>query len=214
MPAPATPTTPYLETPPDLGPKATETRRRLLAAARELFIEGGYANATVGHIVERAGVSRPSFYTYFDDRKEIIVALAAEMARDFHGAALGPLLDDPATRTPESILRARVTTYLQAFRANDGLVQAWMQAATMYPEIAEVRRRIQDSVMEAVSLQLQQAQERGMLDPDIDTLIAAFTLVQGSENFAMQWLARGRKLDEHVSEQLTQLWLRALYGKL
>ncbi len=210
----AAPTTPFIGPPPELGPKATETRRRLLDAARELFVEGGYAEATVGRIVERAGVSRPTFYTYFDDRKEIIVALAYEMARDFHGAALGPLLDDRATRTTESVIRRRVADYLRAYRDNYGLVRAWMEAAAIHPEIGAARRRIQDSLMEGMAALLGQEQARGAMDAEVDTLVVATALVQMTETFATQWMARGRELDEHVSEQLTQLWMRALYGKV
>jgi AcrR family transcriptional regulator len=44
-------------------------RARILAAMFEVCAERGTANVTVGHVVERAGVSRRTFYELFSDRE-------------------------------------------------------------------------------------------------------------------------------------------------
>jgi AcrR family transcriptional regulator/DNA-binding MarR family transcriptional regulator len=44
-------------------------RARILAAMVEVSVERGAANATVAHVVERAGVSRRTFYELFADRE-------------------------------------------------------------------------------------------------------------------------------------------------
>lgn len=49
-------------------------RSRLLAAMTEVACEQGAANATVAHVVERAGVSRRTFYELFADSKECLLA--------------------------------------------------------------------------------------------------------------------------------------------
>jgi len=55
-----------------LGPgRVIEIQRaRILAAMVEVSAERGAANATVAHIVERAGVSRRTFYELYRDREE------------------------------------------------------------------------------------------------------------------------------------------------
>jgi AcrR family transcriptional regulator len=49
-------------------------RARLLVAMTEVSAERGGGNATVAHVVERAGVSRRTFYEIFEDREACFVA--------------------------------------------------------------------------------------------------------------------------------------------
>lgn len=49
------------------------TRERLLAAARELIEEGGYASASVAAIAERAGVASGTVYRHFASKAELFL---------------------------------------------------------------------------------------------------------------------------------------------
>jgi AcrR family transcriptional regulator len=49
------------------------TRERLLAAARDLIEEGGYASASVAAIAERAGVASGTVYRHFASKAELFV---------------------------------------------------------------------------------------------------------------------------------------------
>lgn len=50
---------------------APDTRERLRVAALELFAEHGYDATTVPDIVERAGVTRRTFFRHFSDKREV-----------------------------------------------------------------------------------------------------------------------------------------------
>ena len=50
---------------------APDTRDRLRAAALELFAERGFEATTVPDIVERAGVTRRTFFRHFGDKREV-----------------------------------------------------------------------------------------------------------------------------------------------
>jgi AcrR family transcriptional regulator len=55
--------------------QVTEIQRaRIVAAMTEVACERGSGNVTVAHVVERAGVSRRTFYELFDDREECFAA--------------------------------------------------------------------------------------------------------------------------------------------
>ncbi|MBS0547020.1 MAG: TetR/AcrR family transcriptional regulator [Proteobacteria bacterium] len=52
------------------------TRRdEILGAAKELFLEEGYAATTIRKIADRVGVSAPALYLYFADKEAIMLAL-------------------------------------------------------------------------------------------------------------------------------------------
>jgi AcrR family transcriptional regulator len=49
-------------------------RERLVLAAVELFSENGYDDTTVAQIAERAGLTKSTFFRYFPDKRELLVA--------------------------------------------------------------------------------------------------------------------------------------------
>jgi AcrR family transcriptional regulator len=48
-------------------------RERLLAATTAIFAEQGYASLSVGGVITRAGVSRSTFYKFFDDKLDCVL---------------------------------------------------------------------------------------------------------------------------------------------
>ena len=55
-------------------PTATDTRARLLVAARQAFADLGYGRARVEDVVARAGVGHGTFYAYFASKEEAVFA--------------------------------------------------------------------------------------------------------------------------------------------
>ena len=68
--------------PHGLTPEEVEAdqRARLIAAMVQLVSDNGYAATTVGHLIDRAGVSRKTFYTHFDDREDLLLAAFDEIS--------------------------------------------------------------------------------------------------------------------------------------
>jgi len=68
--------------------KAEATRRRLLAAARDLMSAGGPEAVTIGGLTARADIGLGTFYNYFRSRDEIIDAVIYDVVE-----TLGQRLD-------------------------------------------------------------------------------------------------------------------------
>lgn len=81
---------------PLVGERGSDTQRRILEAALEVFADVGYADARVELISERAGCSRPAFYQYFSSKDDVFWQLAAGLGREMVGLAksLGPVSPD------------------------------------------------------------------------------------------------------------------------
>ena len=57
------------------GRRTAETQRALLDAAREVFTEQGFADASIADVVERAGSSVGSLYHHFGGKSELFIAV-------------------------------------------------------------------------------------------------------------------------------------------
>lgn len=73
--------------------RSDESRAKLLAAARDLFIEKGYAATGTPEIVAAAGLTRGALYHHFADKealfRAVITAEAAAVAADIEDEAAG-----------------------------------------------------------------------------------------------------------------------------
>jgi AcrR family transcriptional regulator len=76
--------------------KRRQARQRIIQAARELFLERGFDDVSVGDIAERAEVGRTTFFRYFGDKQEVVFALEQELLETITAAAQAD--DTPAAR--------------------------------------------------------------------------------------------------------------------
>src|ERR1700723_2087132 len=58
--------------------RTAQTQRALLNAAREVFTEQGFTEASIADVVERAGSSVGSLYHHFGGKSELFLALWQE----------------------------------------------------------------------------------------------------------------------------------------
>jgi AcrR family transcriptional regulator len=105
-----------------LGPeRVIEIQRaRILAAMVEVSAERGAANVTVAHVVERAGVSRRTFYELFSDREECFVAAFDHAIARASRYVLDPY--DPQAKWVERV-RTALTAVLQFLDVERGAGQ-------------------------------------------------------------------------------------------
>lgn len=59
--------------------RAARTRARILQAARDLLEERGYHGVGLASVAAAAGVSRQSIYLHFGSKRELLLALVAEV---------------------------------------------------------------------------------------------------------------------------------------
>src|SRR5687767_12356556 len=86
-------------------------RDALLSAARELLLQGGYPALSFAALAARTGLARPTVYSYFGSKDDIVVALCENelplVATDIERAVA-------RARTPRDRLAAFVRAQLRA----------------------------------------------------------------------------------------------------
>ncbi|MFZ6003399.1 MAG: TetR/AcrR family transcriptional regulator [Actinomycetota bacterium] len=89
---------PPFGTNPLVGERGSDTQRRILGAALEVFAEVGFNDTRVELITERAGCSRPAFYQYFSSKDDVFWKLAAQLGHEMVdlGERIGQITPDAA----------------------------------------------------------------------------------------------------------------------
>jgi AcrR family transcriptional regulator len=115
------------------------TEAALMRATIELLGEGTpFAELGIEQIVRRAGFSRPTFYSYFRDKRELILRLGEQLQEAAAMAA------DPWLTAATSMTRKTLEDVLGAFRAHRETLVAIIEASTYDPEVAAFWRALHD----------------------------------------------------------------------
>jgi AcrR family transcriptional regulator len=91
--------------------RAAATRERLLAAARELFAERGYAAVGTEEVVRRAEVTRGALYHHFRDKRDLFRAVHEEIEA---GLVERIAAEIAGIEDPEQLLRVGIRAFLDA----------------------------------------------------------------------------------------------------
>jgi TetR/AcrR family transcriptional regulator, mexJK operon transcriptional repressor len=118
------------------GKRLAARREAFLAAAREVFVEKGYAEATLDDVIARSGGSRQTLYALFGGKQGLFEAIISENCETiFQGLTPETL----AQRAPEAVLREVGGRYLAIVTSSAclNLNRLVIAEAPCIPELAE-----------------------------------------------------------------------------
>jgi AcrR family transcriptional regulator len=182
------------------------TRKRLIEAARQVFAERGYPDATVDEIASEAGASRATFYLHFKSKTELTAALVEDVTPI--AVQRYRLLDEVLASSDPSLrdkLRDWLHDWLGIWRQAAQASHALLQAAMLEPEVEKQRLRQSEALVDALEnyfAGLPEA-ERG---PARDRLLVLEIMTQ--RIFSLASMSRLPIGDDEVLDILTDMWLR------
>jgi TetR/AcrR family transcriptional regulator, ethionamide resistance regulator len=100
---------------------ASDLREAILVATARLLADHSFADLAVSDILNSAGVSRGSFYFYFDSKQAVLGELVRRAVAQGHAAA-APWLANPAD--PVTALRAGITAGAELWQASAPVLRA------------------------------------------------------------------------------------------
>jgi AcrR family transcriptional regulator len=184
------------------------TRKRLLEAARHVFAERGYPDATVDEIASEAGASRATFYLHFKGKTELVGALVEDVTP--FAVERYRLLDEVLASGGSSLrekLRDWMSDWLGIWSQSAQASHALLQAAMLEPEVERQRLRQSEALVDALEHYFAglPAADRG---PARDRLLVLEIMTQ--RILALASMSRLPVGDSEVLDILTDMWLRVL----
>lgn len=161
--------------------RAGQTRRLIISAARQVFIDSGYASATVEAVAAAAGVSVPTVYAVFGSKPALLSAVVADAGSESDIRALAErALSEVEPRARLAAAARVVRTIMQRERPILELVE---QAGTGSPDLERARRQIHEQQRDALGRVLRPMHERKALRRDVDLpdAIATFSALASPE---------------------------------
>ena len=118
--------------------RKAEVRERIIEAARELIAHGGYGEAQVAAVAERAGVATGTVYRHFPSKAELFAEVFRNASQHEVDAVVSAAADVEATAT------ARIASAVETFarRALAGRRLAWALIAEPVDPAVEAERLV------------------------------------------------------------------------
>lgn len=131
-----------------LSPRRTATRERLIDAALQVFAEQGVGGASLERVCDVAGFTRGAFYSNFESRNALCLAVLEYQAQENLSAAR-QVVEDLRARSSDSaedVIRQAVGAFLAAQRSDRTWVLASSEMRLFAVREASLRQAYLDQV--------------------------------------------------------------------
>jgi len=168
---------------------------QLLDAAVEVFATLGYQSARVEDVVRGANTSHGTFYLYFSNKEDLLLALAEHCSEDMNHLAerLGPVGPGPDGRAE---LRAWIAEFAATYERHAAVIRAWSEQQVQGPDIAAHGVRAFSQLTALLVRRLREAAPR-RANARRQAETQAIALLALLERFTYYRASRGLALDEH-----------------
>ena len=198
-------------------PQAKRQARReqvesgLLDATERLMADGSsFTELSVDRLAGEAGISRASFYIYFEDKADLLLRLAGRVFADLSEA--GERWWGVAQRRDPADARAALSGIIAGFRRHQALLVAIGEMATYDPQVGDAYRHILAAIAARFASVIEQGQADGSIRRELSAATAATSITWMVERACQQDLpGRPESHDAELAETLTQIAWSALY---
>ena len=163
-----------------IGRRGLRTRARLLEATAHLLERGGLRDLRVVDIARAVGTSPATFYQYFRDVEDAVLALASEAAAD-----LSPVSRTLAEPWTDRSARRIVEAFVASWDAHRTVLRVRNLAAQEGDQRFRTARNasLRPST-EALAARVAESQRAGRVSPDVSPIAAASAMVAMTERVA------------------------------
>jgi len=190
--------------------KRAAVEAALLEATEALLSEGAsFADLGVERIATQAGITRTAFYFYFADKRELLMALTADVNEllleqaNLWWSGEG----EPAVR-----LERALSNVARLFGEHAVLLKALGEVAAYDEQVAAHWQKLIGQFLGATEQRIREEQAAGIAtcrNPSA-TAFALTWMTEGT--LSQQILQQGLPADEELISALVEIWVRAVYG--
>jgi TetR/AcrR family transcriptional regulator, ethionamide resistance regulator len=186
-------------------------KQAILATAERLLRDRPLADFSVDDLAKGAGISRPTFYFYFQSKNAVLLSLLDQMNNKAHAAltALGPKLSgDPAT-----LWRARIEAFFEVSGSHRAVAVAGAAAKSTNPEVRQRWSALMQKWVAYTTAAIKAERKRGAAPETFPAEDLSVALNMLSERMmAATFTAEEEAIpEERVIDTLEHIWLASIY---
>lgn len=192
-------------------PSGDEREQAIRETLESLLAEKSFHEISIDDLARGAGISRPSFYFYFESKEAVLLTLMDEIVRQADAAS--DIAQVAIERDPQRFLSDALAAYVTILGAHRGVIVAGNQAAAASAEVRRlwniVRERWVQMAADAIAAERRRVGMKGTLS-ERELAIALINMNEGVM-YAMFAGEEPAIPEERMIEVLTNIWVNAVY---
>jgi len=187
--------------------------RRLLDATERLMRDGAsITELSVDRLATEAGISRASFYIYFEDKGHLLRRLAGQVFGDLASGA--ERWWRVARRHNPDDVRAAMAGIIESYRRHQPVLVALNEMAAYDPVTGQTYRELLNAISQRLTRVIEDGQADGTIRRELPPATTASALTWMVERACQQNLpAKPRDYDAELAATLAEIVWGALYLK-
>jgi len=187
-----------------------QAEREILEATEDFLRERPFRDLTIDEVMDRTGLSRPSFYVYFRDRHHLALRLLEQLASQIYEDS-NPWLQ--GSGEPRSDLRGLIEGAIAALAEHGAMLRAIADAATEDAEVERAYRSVVGGFIAAAAARIERDVAAGRSTAP-DPAVLASALVWMNERYLLQHPVPSAPANRRLmADSLLEIWKRAIYGR-
>ncbi len=183
---------------------ADERRAQILGCALRAFAEQGFHRTSIADVCQRAGIGRATLYQYFDDKRDVLVCVAEQIAERVLEAyrnrkpVVIPVGYRPSEQEVVAFTERRLAGVLAVVFEDADTARLLLSAGRGADGIVDsLLARIDHATLSTIEDELRAAMEAGIIRP-LDAHFVARFFLGGFEKIVMSYLEDNRPIDVHA----------------
>lgn len=188
-----------------------EREQAILAAADKLFTARPLHQVSIDDLAQEAGISRPTFYFYFQSKDAVLLALLDRVVADARRERDEAL--DAAGDDPMRAWRAVIEAFARTWSAHRSLIRAAEEARVASPEVRDLWATVMEQLVEetAVAIELERSRAAAPAGPPARDLAACLVLMNERVLSSAYGGLRPAPDEDGLVDTLLGVWLGAIY---
>jgi AcrR family transcriptional regulator len=193
--------------------KGDQREQAILEGAYDLLRTVPLRNISIDDLTKRAGLSRSSFYFYFESKWQVLSALLSRVTADvFQASQL--IFERPAGMPPEAAIEHAVTEVIRVWERHGHVLREVGDAAAAEPDLQKQWDTILGRFIDASAASIERDRADGVaIDGPPARSLAAALMWMGERNLSLMSLRSENAIPlDTMAETVTTIWLRTVYG--
>ncbi len=180
--------------------RSEATRRKIIAAAVDLFNEIGYPATGLGDIIERAEMTKGALYYHFDSKESLATAIIEEGSANLDQAFRS--ITESSAPTLESIIHG--VFVVVDMLSTDRVARSGTHLLRAFGEFNKVAARTYQGWLDEMTIRARQAIEEGDLRPELDPAAVSEAIV--ASMLGTELLSSATSAGVDVLDRIARTW--------
>jgi AcrR family transcriptional regulator len=180
--------------------RSEATRRKIIAAAVDLFNEIGYPATGLGDIIERAEMTKGALYYHFDSKESLATAIIEEASANLDQAFRS--ITESSAPTLENIIHG--VFVVVDMLSTDRVARSGTHLLRAFGEFNKVAARTYQGWLDEMTIRARQAIEEGDLRPELDPAAVGEAIV--ASMLGTELLSSATSAGVDVLDRIARTW--------